>query len=143
MAVSECDPSLALYLQPAPPVKGSRSPRPMDPDGPWGLACYLSDAIPKKWGVFLGLDVAEKRHATKYMKSLLEEHDLTPDRIRSMVDAFVAKTGSQRLDYPVGRFWSMRRELESDTAPAHQKEYASWSAPTPAASRGDYSGWLR
>lgn len=135
----ECDPSQAGYLQDDPAAVRKRGGK---TDSPWGLANYLSEVIPKKWGVFTGLDTSEKRHATKYMKALLEEHALPPERIRAMADAFAKKATNRKLPYPVGTFWAMRRELEEATAPVQQKDYAGWTAAAPSVSR-DYSGWLQ
>lgn len=144
MALSECDPSQALFLKPAPAIKQNPARRKPHaaPDTPWGLACYLSDAIPRKWGVFMGLDDAERRHATKFMKALLEEHGIEPDRIRRMIDVFAEKVTGRKLDYPVGTFWAMRRELEGATAPAEERDYSDWEKASGGAQK-DYSGWLR
>ena len=144
---AEYDPASLLQEREAERPKYSKNGwKNADPDSARGLAWCFSRALPAaKWGIPSGLDLAELKHVTKYMACLLEEHSLSPDRVRAMIGAYAEMTRSQSVPYPVGKFWAMRRLLMEKSAPTEKKDYEGWLQPNVHHSDrvASYLGWAQ
>lgn len=111
-------------------VKATRSRH--NPDTPMGLAMALAAALPPRFGFPGGLDRDERMRACKYMSQLLEENQVTPEQVRSMIAVFIKTVRSSQMTSPVGLFWAMRGKLLAEIAPASPEDY-SWDTPPQAA----------